>query len=276
MELFNLHLFDGEGGESAGNAGQQTGGTETTSTPEVKELTPEERQKNFDDFKKANKDLFAADFQKAFNQRHKDYKQLEEKAKSQDAVISRLYEKYHVDNLDALNGAMDADDSLFIDAADEAGMSVEQFKQFKKLERENKQLQADAREREQREQADRQMQAWIEEEATVKQVYPDFSLEAEAGNQTFVKMLSMGFPMQQAYQAVHFNELMNNAIGATAKGVEKAVTDNIRAKGQRPAENGASTQGAFTTSQNVSKLTNKELAELAKRAKNGERIDFRS
>ena len=58
-----------------------------------------------------------------------------------------------------------------------------------------------------------------------------------------------------------------------AKDTEKRVTDNIRANGLRPNENGGSSATA-TSSFDVTKLTAAQRRDLANRAMQGERIQF--
>ena len=60
---------------------------------------------------------------------------------------------------------------------------------------------------------------------------------------------------------------------ATAQ-VEKTVTDNIRARGARPQENGAAPKSAVVVKDDVSKLTPADRAEIARRAAMGETITF--
>ena len=60
----------------------------------------------------------------------------------------------------------------------------------------------------------------------------------------------------------------------TANKVSKKVTDNIRARGARPVENGSNQVAAATVKNDVTKLTAKDRAEIVKRVKNGEKISF--
>ena len=55
---------------------------------------------------------------------------------------------------------------------------------------------------------------------------------------------------------------------------EQLVTDNIRAKGSRPLENGTSQQGAFIVKNDVNALTKEDRAEIARRVRRGEVISF--
>jgi len=53
---------------------------------------------------------------------------------------------------------------------------------------------------------------------------------------------------------------------------EKAVVDNIRARGSRPSENGTSSQSAFIVKDDVSKLSKEDRRNIAKRVMMGEKI----
>lgn len=114
--------------------------------------------------------------------------------------------------------------------------------------------------------AQRQLRAWNEQAEQVKARYPDFDLGREAQDRTFRSMLRAGVPVRQAFEVVHMDELRAAA--------ERAVTANIKAKGARPQENGAGASSGFTVKDDVSRLTPRDRAELAKRAARGEVITF--
>jgi hypothetical protein len=52
------------------------------------------------------------------------------------------------------------------------------------------------------------------------------------------------------------------------------VTQNIRAKGARPAENGTSQRAAATIKSDPSKLTLDDFEEISRRLARGEKITF--
>jgi hypothetical protein len=118
------------------------------------------------------------------------------------------------------------------------------------------------------------MQKWDAEAESLKGIYPSFNVQAEAQNPQFMSLLRSGVPMQTAYEVIHMEDIKAGIQRMTASATEKQVTDNIRAKGQRPAENGTSSQSAFTVKDDVSKLSKADRRNIAVRSRRGESISF--
>ena len=72
------------------------------------------------------------------------------------------------------------------------------------------------------------------EEAQVKEVYPTFDLEKEAGNPDFAALLKRGVSMKQAFEVLHMDELMQGAMQYTAAKVQQTTARNIQARQARP------------------------------------------
>ena len=89
-------------------------------------------------------------------------------------------------------------------------------------------------------------------------------------NPDFLALLQRGVSVEQAYKVLHMDDFLSKA---TAQ-AEKTVTDNIRARGARPQENGAAPKSAVVVKDDVSKLTPADRAEIARRAAMGETITF--
>lgn len=233
-------------------------------------------------FKELVNGEYKEEFDELFKKRLKDYKDLQAKVTSQSAVMDMLMAKYGIQdgNLDSLTKAIEEDDAMWADAADDAGMSIDQYKQFNKLQRENAQLMREAQERVEAQQAQERESQLLADAEAVKQVFPDFDLGKEiantvdpvTGRSKFVELLSAGIDMETAYKTIHFNELMTGAIQQTQRETEKNVTGNIRAKGMRPQENGTTSQSAFTYKTDPAKWTKKDRAEVVRRVARGEKI----
>ena len=298
----DLHLF--EGGAAAGASGASgdgaaaAAGVDTASSPVAKkgktgaydnvkfgiqdedvnetvpdagEQKPEDKRKTWDDLVKGEyKEFFTQDTQNIINRRFKETKGLEEQLSKQQSVIDKMYAKYNVNSVEDLDKAMDADTSLYEEQAEEAGLSVEQYKHIKELEAQNARLMAAQHEREAREQTNQQTQKWLQEADELKKGYPSFDVNTEVQNPQFIGLLKSGVPMQHAFEVIHLNDIK----AGTAAAAEKAVTSSIRSKGMRPRENGAASGSAFTIKADVSQLTRADRAEAIKRAARGEMIRF--
>ena len=308
----NLRLFDGEGGAEGGTQGetQQSavpGNTRRGKTGEYDNVifgkqpeesvaepsdagkddkegdvtvtsdTLEDRRKAFRDLVRGEyKDVYDEEMQRIVKRRLKDEKGLKDQLGQMQPIIDMLAQKYQIgdNDLSKLAQAIEDDDVYWSDAAEEAGMTVEQYKQFQRLQRENAQLIEQERVRQGREATNRQVQEWYQQAEETKKTYPSFDLNAEVKNQQFLSMLKSGVPMQHAYEVVHLDDIKAGVAKMQAKATERQVVGGIRAKGARPPENGATSQSAFTVKDDVGKLTKAERAEIARRVARGEIIKF--
>ena len=104
--------------------------------------------------------------------------------------------------------------------------------------------------------------------------YKDFELSREMENPTFKALLNGGVDMLTAYQALHFDEIMDSSVRFGAETAAKQMADNIRFKVGRPSENGLYQRSGFGTRTGVSGLSPKQRRELAKKALMGEDVSF--
>lgn len=282
----NLSLFDGaaagEGatGESSGESAPSAAGTESgegeyteEESDADSEPSPEEREEAYKTFKKEYKDLYAKDTQELINRRFKETKNLEKQLGEYSQLMNFLSQRYGTSDIQSTIKAMENDNAYWEQAAYDAGMSVEQYKEVSRLKRENAALLQAQQQVQQQQETDRIFAEWKEQEAEIQEIYPDFDAEEEiSNNPDFARLLSSGVPMRHAYEVIHLDEIQEATVNFTAKQTAKAVTDNIRAKGNRPVENGAASQNAFTQKVDVSKLTDKEMDDLIRRARSGETV----
>lgn len=84
----------------------------------------------------------------------------------------------------------------------------------------------------------------------LKRLFPGFDLEQELRNPVFLKMTSpaMNIPVEDAYFAVHRQELQTACMQVAAQKTAEKLSNAIRAGTQRPQENGTSAQAACVTS----------------------------
>ena len=116
-----------------------------------------------------------------------------------------------------------------------------------------------------------QAEEWLREANALRERYPDFELRAELEDPAFVAAIQAGVPMELLYRGRHFDRLLSEA----AKTAEENVVQSIRAKGGRPAENGACADNSpILTKSDPSQLTLREFEQIARRVSRGERITF--
>lgn len=291
----NLQLFGGEGIAPAQSAGSQqapisapddnTGNMKDTAdkvtaavdTEETGTSTDPERDRKakFDALIAGEyKDLFEKRVQGIINRRFAENKSMEEKLKSQGELISRLSEKYGTDDMPALLKAVDEDDELWKSVADASDMSVEQYRTYRRLERENAALRAHEAEEKARKAAAERLAVWQREGEAVRAKYPDFAFETELQNESFSRMLRSGVSVEAAYRALHHDDILAGETARAAAEAERRITENIRARGERPGEAGAAGDAGVMVRRDVSKLTRAQRAEIAKRAMMGGKIEF--
>ena len=191
-------------------------------------------------------------------------------------TIETLAKKYGVkaDDIEALNKAIEDDDAYYEDEALEKGITVEQLKEIRKMERENADLKRQMNEANQRESANRLYAQWMDQAESTKSVYPTFDLEQEMQNPQFVNLLRSNVDVRTAYEVLHKDDIIPAAMQFTAKTVEQKLTNKIIANGTRPSENGMNSQSATVVKSDVSQLTKADRQEIIRRVQRGEKIRF--
>ena len=220
------------------------------------------------------KDQYTEDTQRIIDRRFRETKNLEAQLSQQKPILDMLMQRYKIGDgdLGKLSAAIENDDAYWSEAAEEAGMSVEQYKQFQKLQRENQALRQAQRQRQSQQAAQQQLQKWFVEAEQMKADYPEFDLAQESKDPQFLSMLRSGVPVRLAYEVKHMDEIKAGVAQNTAKTTEKQVVEGIRAKGARPAENGTSSQSAFVVKDDPGKWTKNDRAEVVRRVARGEKI----
>ncbi|MDY3224811.1 MAG: hypothetical protein SOW84_02915 [Candidatus Faecousia sp.] len=297
LQLFAEGAGDGSGtgdnapaaGETAKGAknplanvvyGKQEGAPAAGEQPETKEGAGESAE-TFDSLIKGK---YKADFdrqvQDIVQKRLKGSKEMETalngKISQMQTVLDELAQKYGVDgtNLEALTNAMHADDKFFEQEAQDKGMSVQQLRQIKNMERENESLRRQMRERADREQAEAIYSKWMQDAEIVRQQFPDFDLQKELENPQFTSLLRANVDVATAFQVIHKDELIPAAMQYTAREVQNKMANSVAANNARPKENGIGNGASAIVKTDVSQLTKADRAEIARRVARGERIVF--
>ena len=300
--LLNPQLFaEGAGGDGGTGAEGATGATataavsqnkgvknpladvkygiqeEATPVPEVSKPTTEDRNAKFEELIKGEyKDLYDARVQDTVQKRLKSSKETVDKYNSLTPTLEMLARKYGVDasDIQALNKAIEEDDSYYEEEALEKGMTVQQLKEVKKMERENAELREQMKAQERKDNAAQQYATWIKQAEEAKRLYPNLNFEVETQNPQFRQLLLSGIDVGSAYLVIHKDDIIPAAMQYTAKNVEQKLTNKIIANGARPAENGNSSQSATVVKSDVSQLSKADRAEIIRRVQRGEKIRF--
>lgn len=244
-------------------------GTEAVEAPD--------RNAEFDKLIKGEyKDLYDANVQDIVQKRLKGTKETVDKYNALAPTLEILANKYGVDvnDINALNTAIEDDDAYFEEEALEKGITVQQLKDIRKIEKENADLKRQMAEQNAQQNASKLYASWMKQADATKSVYPSFDLQAEMQNPRFVDLLKSNVDVRTAYEVLHKDEIIPAAMQFTAQKVEQKLTNKIIANGARPTENGINSQSAAQVKSDVSQLSKADRAEIARRVARGEKISF--
>lgn len=279
-----------EGGADAGapqngepSAEETTG--EAQQQEEPKQADPAQKRRAFGQLMQGE---YAAEFEEAMQRAAQLAVQSVQENPAVKGLLEALGEAYGIDagnaeNLEALTEAVKSgkvkNDEYYETLAAERGISVKTARELDKMEGELQRANAEKQRAEQmRLAAEHQQRAaavraqWEAEAAQLKEKYPAFELDEVLNNPSVADMIRRGIGLEAAYRAAYFDQLMEASTARTAQQVEQGVTARIQQRAQRPAENGAHPGGAAEMKVDVAHMTAKQRAELAKRARRGERI----
>ena len=222
------------------------------------------------------KDLYDARVQDTIQKRLKGQKETVDKFNALNPTIELLARKYGVDasDIEAINKAIEEDDTYFEEEALEKGITVQQLKEIRRMERENADLRRQMQEKQTKENASKLYSKWMQQAEDAKKLYPAFNLESEMQNEEFVKLLRSNVDVGTAYLVLHKDEIIPAAMQFTAKTAEQKVVNKIIAGGNRPSENGMSSQSAAVVKSDVSQLSKADRQEIIRRVARGEKIRF--
>ena len=282
LQLFAEGARGGDGGTGSEGAMGVTGTAAMSQTSitdaDGTTATNIDREAEFEKLIKGEyKDLYDARMQDTIQKRLKGQKETVDKYEALAPTLDTLAKKYGVDasDIDALNKAIEEDDAYYEEEALEKGVTVEQLKQIRKMERENAELKKLRDEQNAKEAAEKKVAGWMEESKQVKAIYPQFDLRSEMQNSKFIDLLRVpGVDVRTAYELTHKDDIIAGAMQFTAKTVEKKIADKIAANGARPTENGLNSQSASLTKSDVSQLSKEELLDYQRRVMRGEKISF--
>lgn len=222
------------------------------------------------------KDLYDKNIQNIINQRFKQTKQTEEALRGYDALSEMLAQRYGINSKNPADiiKAIEADNGYWEMEAEKEGISVEQLKKIRTLERENRAFYQAQQAQQAQERANQMYELWEKQSEDLKSIYPDFDLAEECENRQFLELLQYNVDMKTAYEVAHHDEIVEKAALMATRASAEKTAQNIVARGTRPAENGLSGQAGVVVKSDVNKLTGDDINDILKRVSRGERIIF--
>jgi len=279
-----------DGGADAGDSpkgepGIKEGETGEGEQAEKKAADPAEKRRAFGQLMQGE---YAAEFEEAMQRAAQVAAQNIQNNPQVKALMDALGEAYGVDTsspdslaalTDAVKNGKVKNDAYYETLAAEKGISVKTAREMDRMEGELQRANAEKQRAEQmRAAAEHQQRVaavqaqWQAEAERLQQKYPSFALDEVLNNPAVADMIRRGIGLEAAYRAAYFDQLMENQTAQTAKQVEQGVAARIQQRGQRPTENGVRPGGAAETKVDVEHMTRAQRAELARRARRGERI----
>lgn len=189
---------------------------------------------------------YGKDVQAAVQDRFKNQKDQTERLSRLEPMLKILMEQNGVESEEDLIDRITNDDSLYEDAAEEAGMTVEAYKTFSRLKAEAEENRRREAEAEEQRFFSEHLQKLAQQGEALKQRFPNFDLKTELQNETFRRMTSPsgGLSVEDAYFAVHHNELMPQMMAYGMQRAQQQISQTIRANGARAVEGAMQGQAA--------------------------------
>lgn len=246
------------------------------------EKTPEERRRAFGEMVQGEySDVFQEMMQRAIDKATENIRQNPQVAR----LTQALANAYGVDT-DDMDGLIEAvengrvkDEKYYEDLAQQRGVSVKTARELDKMESDlkrsntrNAQLQAMQQEATRQQRVSQIQAQWEAQAAQLKTQYPDFELQEVLANEQVADLMRRGVSLPDAYRAAYFDHIMQQATAQTAQKVEQGVAARIQQRASRPGENGTRPGGAMTTHVDVASMSRRQLEDLERRARRGEKI----
>ena len=186
-------------------------------------------------------------------------------------ALEVLARKYGLDpanmDYDALAKKINDDDSYYEEKALEMGVSVDTAKKIDQMER-NTEREKAQNERTLQEQKIQQHFIKLEQQAeAMKKVFPNFDLRKELQNPNFARMTSpnVGISVEDAYYAIHRNEIQTAAMQVTARKTAEKISNAIQSGSRRPDESGVSSQAPSVNTFDYRNASREQREALKKR-----------
>ena len=221
------------------------------------------------------KELYGQDVQAAVRERFKNQQNAQEVLDGITPMLRILMDKAGVDSVEELQELVENDDSIWEDEAEEAGMTVERYKEFRALQEEHDRREAEDRQRDERAFWDNHFSKLAAQAEELKKTFPGFDLHKEMENEVFrrLTMPNSGVSLEDAYYTIHRKELGPQIMAYGMNRAREQMGQTLQAQRARPAEGAMRSQGQVAADMKVdfSKLTREERDEYRRQVHNGKK-----
>ncbi len=186
-------------------------------------------------------------------------------------ALELLARKHNLDptnmDYDALAKAINDDSDYYEDKALEMGVPVETAKKIDQQERETARNRVQAERTLQEQKFQEHIMKLEQQGEALKKVFPSFDLRTELRNPAFARMTApgVGLSVEDAYYAVHRNEIQVAAMQATQRQTAQKISNAIQSGSRRPDEAGISSQAPSVTTFDYRKASKEQREALKKR-----------
>lgn len=197
-------------------------------------------------------------------------------------ALEVLARKHNLDpanmDYDALSAAISDDGQFYEDKALEMGVSIETAKKIDQEERDTARRQREEARTLEQQKIQQHIQKLEQQGEALKKTFPNFDLRTELQNPAFARMTSpnVGISVEDAYYAIHRNEIQTAAMQVTAQKAAQKISNSIQSGQRRPAEAGTSGQAPSVTTFDYRQASKEEREALKKRirdaAARGEKV----
>ena len=232
--------------------------------PEGAQAAEKTIEQRWDELKKGEfSDLFGRDVKNAIQDRFKNQADANGQLNALEPMLKVLRERAGVQSNDELIRQVLDDDSLYEDAANEAGMTTEAYKQFLRLKQERDALEQREQQSIRERMAAEHTAKLVKQAEELKKQIPDFDLRKEyRENEKFRQLIrpEVGLSVEDAYFATHRQEMMPQAMAYGMERAKQQMGQTLQAQRRRPAEGAMKAQGKPAADFNIDprQLTRKE------------------
>lgn len=214
-------------------------------------ITPEQE---FEDFRKGHQPQFQAWANRTFQDRFRGMNEKMEQERQQHQEMMQQFQpimdvmamRYGTEagDISGIAQRIAKDDSLLAEAASAEGATVENYRQRKQLEAENRRYRTLENQRAEEARMQQHFQNLQQQAAEMQKTFPDFNLMAELQNKKFLQMTGpdIGMTLREAYFALHADDIqratMQHAIDKTMEAASQAIQSGT----MRPKEAGMTNQ----------------------------------